>query len=103
MAHNMTLLDEGTLYVAKLSSDIPAGEIDGSGHTAAGGAFEGSGIWLAAAEVGSERAGRVTGRRLHRAGVAVFTLLAADKAGATRWTGPRTSRRTRRPARCTSR
>ena len=31
MAHNMTLLDEGTLYVAKLASDIPADEIDGSG------------------------------------------------------------------------
>ena len=37
MAHNMTLLDEGTLYVAKLTSDIPADEIDGSGQAAADG------------------------------------------------------------------
>ncbi len=46
MANNMTILDEGTLYVAKLSSDIPAGEIDGSGKLPAEGSFSGSGTWL---------------------------------------------------------
>ena len=29
--HNLTLLDEGTLYVAKLTGDSPAAEIDGTG------------------------------------------------------------------------
>ncbi len=37
MAQNMTLLDEGTLYVANLSSDIPANEIDGLGEGAVDG------------------------------------------------------------------
>ena len=49
MAHNMTILDEGTLYVAKLSSDIPADQIDGSGTLPQDGSFRGSGTWLPAA------------------------------------------------------
>ena len=38
----MTLLDEGTLYVAKLTGD-PAAEIDGSGKLPADGEFDGNG------------------------------------------------------------
>ena len=36
--HNLTLLDEGTLYVAKLTGDSPAAEIDGTGKLPADGA-----------------------------------------------------------------
>ena len=39
----MTLLDEGTLYVAKLSSDIPPADIDGSGKLPAGAPSAGRG------------------------------------------------------------
>ena len=46
MAHNLTLLDEGTLYVAKLSSEIPANEIDGSGKLPSTGSFRGTGTWI---------------------------------------------------------
>ena len=42
MAHNLTLLDEGTLYVAKLASDIPVNEIDGSGRMPKEGSFAGT-------------------------------------------------------------
>ncbi len=39
MRHNMTLLDAGTLYVAKLSGNS-AGEIDGSGKLPSDGKFD---------------------------------------------------------------
>jgi uncharacterized protein len=45
VANNMTILDEGTLFVAKFSSDVPPGEIDGSGRLPASGTFNGRGTW----------------------------------------------------------
>ena len=60
MAHNMTILDEGTLYVAKLTSDIPGDEIDGSGKLPKEGGFSGAGTWNA--DIGSGLPGR---RRCH--------------------------------------
>ncbi|QRY46985.1 PhoX family phosphatase [Mycolicibacterium boenickei] len=88
MAHNMTLLDEGTLYVAKLSSDIPAGEIDGSGRLPAKGSFAGSGTWLPLLKSGPDGAGESLVDGFTAQEVAVFTRMAADKAGATKMDRP---------------
>jgi secreted PhoX family phosphatase len=67
MAHNMTLLDEGTLYVAKLTTDIPADQIDGSGTLPAGGAFRGAGTWIPLLRSGADGT-RDVGRRDDTAG-----------------------------------
>lgn len=89
MASNMTILDEGTLYVAKLSTDIPADQIDGSGTLPASGAFRGSGTWIRCCARGGPTArGGIDGPRHDRARVAVFTRFAADKAGATKMDRP---------------
>jgi len=87
MAANMTILDEGTLYVAKLSSDIPAEEIDGSGRLPAAGTFAGSGTWipLLRSQAGTAQS-LIDG--MSAAEVAVFTRMAADKAGATKMDRP---------------
>ncbi|MFJ7996855.1 PhoX family protein [Streptomyces sp. NPDC096310] len=81
--HNLTLLDEGTLYVAKLTGDSPAGEIDGSGKLPNDGEFDGSGVWIPLA----------TGDVSHVPGMSadevyVFTRLAGDKVGATKMDRP---------------
>lgn len=81
--HNRSLLDEGTLYVAKFTGDSPVAEIDGTGKLPSDGAFDGSGEWIPL----------VTGDVSHVAGmtaeeVLVFTRLAADKAGATKMDRP---------------
>ena len=68
MAHNMTLLDEGTLYVAKLSSDIPANEIDGSGKLPSNGLVHRHGHVDPVAAHRRRRSGRVTRPRRDRAG-----------------------------------
>ncbi len=88
LAHNMTLLDEGTLYVAKLSSDIPADEIDGSGTPPATGSFRGAGQWLPLLRSGpnGQAESLVPGVTAQEA--AVFTRVAADKAGATKMDRP---------------
>ncbi len=88
MAHNMTILDEGTLYVAKLSSDIPPGEIDGSGKLPAKGSFSGTGTWLPLLRSGpgGQAESLVDGISAQEA--AVFTRMAADKAGATKMDRP---------------
>ena len=88
MAHNLTLLDEGTLYVAKLSSDIPAGDLDGSGKLPTSGAFEGSGTWLPLLKSGPNGQGESLVEGFTAQEVAVFTRLAADKAGATKMDRP---------------
>jgi uncharacterized protein len=87
MAHNMTILDEGTLYVAKLSSDIPAAELDGSGKLPAGGSFAGTGVWIPLLRSRADGAeSMVQGIRADE--VAVFTRFAADTVGATKMDRP---------------
>jgi secreted PhoX family phosphatase len=88
MAHNMTILDEGTLYVAQLSSDIPAGEIDGSGKLPSTGSFRGAGTWLPLMRSGPNGQAESLVDGISAQEVAVFTRMAADKAGATKMDRP---------------
>ncbi|MEU9774610.1 PhoX family protein [Streptomyces sp. NPDC047968] len=81
--HNRTLLDHGTLYVAKLTGDSPAAEVDGTGKLPNDGEFDGSGVWIPLA----------TGEVSHVPGMSaeevyVFTRLAGDKVGATKMDRP---------------
>ncbi|MEU7553425.1 PhoX family phosphatase [Streptomyces sp. NPDC044571] len=85
--HNLTLLDEGTLYVAKLTGDSPAAEIDGSGKLPSDGRFDGSGIWIKLATASpSGNVSHVEGMTAEE--VYVFTRQAADKVGATKMDRP---------------
>ncbi|MCB4208376.1 PhoX family protein [Arthrobacter sp. UM1] len=78
-AHNMTLLDEGDLYVAKFTGNSPASEIDGTGKVPSDGKFDGRGEWLPLIKDGKSM---VPGMRVDQ--VAVFTRLAADLVGPTK-------------------
>ncbi|MGW1025460.1 PhoX family protein [Streptomyces sp. NPDC002577] len=85
--HNLTLLDEGTLYVAKLTGDSPAAEIDGTGKLPSDGEFDGSGVWIPLATAGPDGAvSHVEGMTAEE--VYVFTRFAADKVGATKMDRP---------------
>ncbi|MFE7211227.1 PhoX family protein [Streptomyces sp. NPDC001698] len=85
--HNLTLLDEGTLYVAKLTGDSPASEIDGSGKLPSDGEFDGSGTWIPLATATAHGAvSHVEGMTAEE--VLVFTRLAGDKVGATKMDRP---------------
>jgi secreted PhoX family phosphatase len=88
MANNMAILDEGTLYVAKLTSDIPAGEIDGSGKLPAKGSFSGTGTWLPLLRSGPNGQAESLVPGITAQEAAVFTRMAADKAGATKMDRP---------------
>ncbi|GAA4519275.1 PhoX family phosphatase [Brachybacterium paraconglomeratum] len=78
-AHNLTLLENGDLFVAKFAGNSPAAEIDGSGEVPADGAFDGTGEWLPLV-VGGESA--VPGFTVEE--VLVNTRLAADAVGPTK-------------------
>ncbi|WP_327316491.1 PhoX family protein [Streptomyces sp. NBC_01235] len=85
--HNLSLLDEGTLYVARLTGDSPAIEIDGTGKLPADGEFDGSGEWIPLATATAEGAvSHVEGMSAQE--VLVFTRLAGDKVGATKMDRP---------------
>jgi secreted PhoX family phosphatase len=87
--HNLSLLDAGTLYVAKLSGDSPAGEIDGSGKLPADGEFDGSGTWIPLATAyadGRPARSHVDGMTAEE--VYLFTRFAGDKVGATKMDRP---------------
>ncbi|MFD9327258.1 PhoX family protein [Streptomyces sp. NPDC060065] len=85
--HNLTLLDEGTLYVAKFTGDSPAAEIDGTGKLPADGEFDGGGVWIPLATATAKGAvSHVEGMTAEE--VYVFTRLAGDKAGATKMDRP---------------
>ena len=81
--HNMTLLNEGDLYVAKFAGNSPASEFDGSGQVPSDGAFDGTGQWLPLVRNGKSM---VEGMSVDE--VLVYTRLAADKAGATKMDRP---------------
>jgi secreted PhoX family phosphatase len=81
--HNMTLLDEGTLYVARFTGDSPAAEIDGSGKLPSDGEFDGTGGWIPLASGNKSFVDGMTAEEVY-----VFTRLAADKVGATKMDRP---------------
>jgi secreted PhoX family phosphatase len=81
--HNLTLLESGTLYVAKVTGDSPAAEIDGSGRLPSDGLFDGTGQWIKL----------VSGERSYVPGMSAvealtFARLAGDAVGATRMDRP---------------
>ncbi|MFF9814464.1 PhoX family protein [Streptomyces sp. NPDC014006] len=87
--HNLSLLDEGTLYVAKLTGDSPAAEFDGTGKLPEDGEFDGGGQWIPLATATATADGAVShveGMRAEE--VFVFTRLAGDKVGATKMDRP---------------
>jgi secreted PhoX family phosphatase len=81
--HNLTLLESGTLYVAKLTGDSPAAEIDGSGKLPSDGAFDGTGQWI---KLVSGTTSFVPG--MTAAEVLTFTRFAGDQVGATKMDRP---------------
>ncbi|XVV12537.1 PhoX family protein [Actinoplanes sp. CA-131856] len=81
--HNLTLLESGTLYVAKVTGDSPAAEIDGTGKLPTDGAFDGTGTWI---KLVSGTTSYVPG--MTAAEVLTFTRLAGDKVGATKMDRP---------------
>ncbi|MGP9538688.1 PhoX family protein [Brachybacterium sp. AOP43-C2-M15] len=82
-AHNMTLLSEGTLYVARFDGNSPEEEIDGTGAVPSDGSFDGSGTWIPL--VRNNRS-LVPGFTVEE--VLVNTRLAADTVGATKMDRP---------------
>ncbi len=86
-AHNMTLLDAGTLYVAALEGDNPDA-IDGSGDLPEGGAFTGTGTWIPLLRAGEDGTAESLVEGMSAEEVAVFTRLAGDKVGATKMDRP---------------
>ena len=87
MKHNMTILDEGTLYVATLKGNSPDKEITGDGELPEDGKFDGTGQWKKLLTVTAD------GAKSHVEGftpeeVAVYTRMAADKVGATKMDRP---------------
>ncbi|GAA0944998.1 PhoX family phosphatase [Nonomuraea longicatena] len=81
--HNRTLLDEGTLYVARFTGDSPKEEIDGSGRLPEDGGFDGSGEWIPLVSGNTSHVPGMTAEQ-----VLVFTRVAADKVGATKMDRP---------------
>ncbi|MFG1603408.1 PhoX family protein [Actinoplanes sp. NPDC049265] len=81
--HNLTLLESGTLYVAKVTGDSPPAEIDGSGRLPSDGAFDGTGRWIPLASPGRSH---VPGMSLPE--VLTYARLAGDAVGATRMDRP---------------
>ena len=80
--HNMTLLDEGTLYVGRFTGDSP-GEIDGSGTLPADGEFDGTGEWLPLVSGNRSFVPGMTAEEVY-----VFTREAADRVGGTKMDRP---------------
>ncbi|MFI5839608.1 PhoX family protein [Catenuloplanes sp. NPDC051500] len=80
--NNLSLLESGTLYVAKLGY-TSAAEIDGTGKLPSDGAFNGAGKWI---KLVSGNKSFVDG--MTAADVLVFTRLAGDKVGATKMDRP---------------
>ena len=82
-AANATLLDQGTLYVARFTGNSPASEITGTGTLPSDGAFDGTGEWI---KLVSGTTSYVPGMSAEE--VYLFTRQAADAMGATKMDRP---------------
>ncbi|NMN95647.1 PhoX family protein [Antrihabitans stalactiti] len=87
MRHNLTLLDAGTLYVAKLTGNEPD-QIDGTGKIPSDKGFSGTGEWIAILKTGEDGKGQSLVDGMSAEEVAVFTRFAGDKVGATKMDRP---------------
>ncbi len=87
-AHNMQILEEGTLYVAQFAGNSPKDQIDGSGELPEDGTFDGTINWipLMTATADGNHQSHVDG--MDAAEVCIFTRQAADQVGATRMDRP---------------
>ncbi|MFV0534366.1 MAG: PhoX family protein [Cumulibacter sp.] len=83
-ANNATLLDDGTLYVAKFTGDSPASEITGDGALPSDGAFDGTGEWIKLAAGNESFVAGMSAEEVY-----LFTRLAGDAVGATEMDRPR--------------
>ncbi|MBW6440286.1 PhoX family phosphatase [Actinoplanes hulinensis] len=81
--HNLTLLESGTLYVAKVTGDSDPAEIDGTGELPTDGKFDGRGEWI---KLVSGNTSYVPG--MTAIDVLTFTRLAGDAVGATKMDRP---------------
>lgn len=81
--HNMSLLDSGTLYVAKFSGNSPDSEIDGSGKLPSDGHFDGTGQWIPLAHNDESFVPGMSAPEVY-----VYTRIAADAVGATKMDRP---------------
>ncbi|WP_036566986.1 PhoX family phosphatase [Nocardia sp. BMG51109] len=84
---NTAILDAGTLYVAKFTGDHPD-RIDGSGKPPSDQGFTGKGSWIPLLVTGEDGKAESKVEGFTAEEVAVFTRLAADKAGATKMDRP---------------
>jgi secreted PhoX family phosphatase len=88
IANNMALLDEGTLFAARLIGNAPLSELDGSGKLPSSGSFGGKGLWIPLLRTGPGGAAESLVAGMTPQEVAVFTRFAGDKAGATKMDRP---------------
>lgn len=77
-AHNMTILEAGTLYVAKFEGNSPDHDFDGSGELPEDGKFDGTGEWLQLMTVNEDGSAESHVEGFTAEEVAVFTRSAAD-------------------------
>lgn len=87
-AHNMTILDAGTLYVASLQGNSPTTEIDGEGTLPKDEAFDGTGTWHPLVTVNDDGSAESHVDGFTPEEVCVYTRLAADTVGATKMDRP---------------
>ncbi len=88
LEHNMGILNEGTLYVAKFHGNSPAEEIDGSGELPEDGEFDGEIEWIPLMTANADGSGESHVDGMDAAEVCIYTRLAGDKVGATRMDRP---------------
>lgn len=81
--HNLGLLNDGTLYVARFTGDSPPSEISGDGKAPSDGEFDGVGEWIPLASGSTSFVEGMTAAEVY-----LRTREAADKVGATKMDRP---------------